>query len=824
MKEYLKKTIPFFIPIMIFLIGMIFNKIYPFGDKILPMLDGYTQYPGFLNIFKEIIFNHNSLFYSFKGLTGFNLYATSIYYTFNLTNLLFLLFKTSHIIDFYTIIIPIKLGLCSITMLTFLNYLGKKKYNYLFSICYALTTYNLLYYLNYMWFDSIILLPLVILGTEKIFKENKYYYYVITLTISIISNFYIGYMICIFSLIYFIYKWIINKHPKDKLFKFIFYSLLSGLMTSFTLIPIVLELLKGKSSLITTTNYLKFDLDFLNIFYKLTIGSFLNGDLEYGTPNIYVSIFIYLNTIMYFFNKKINKKERILSFIVLSFFLLSVSFNFLDYFWQMLAMPIYYPVRYGFIFDFFLIYLAYKNYEKYDNFSAKRTISVAFIILILSIIGFFTSGNLLDKVNVPAKLIYLGISIMFILYYLFIINNKDFKKYIFIVILIELSVNTFVTLRNNGNMNSYNEFKTNYQTNYEALSSIDNEPLTRLAFDQRTIKNNGLLLNYNDLNYFSSIRNSKTYTLLNKTFGILTIDDCNTEYYFNNPITNALLNIKYFITKDNLNYYDLIKQTNNYNIYKNNDASSIGFVINKLDNYKQEEDYQTNINNLIKIINNNDHNILKEVPIKDSNISCNKETNICITNGSIGYINYEYTSKDEEFLFIQNDYPIGKDETNYTITINDNTFTYNTHYPIKITKGDKISLTINPKNDFKTYYYHLYIVNFKEYQKLITNINQNKLIISDYQRDSNFKANINLEEDSFVFTSISNDNGWKVYIDDKETKITPILDGFIGLNIPKGEHTITFKYTPPGLKIGLLLTTISLLTFSLTLTKKKASK
>ena len=194
MKKYQNYILAFIIPISIFIICLLITQIYPFGDKILPMLDGYNQYPGFLNSFKESIINHQSILYSFKGLTGFNIYANYIYYTFNLTNIIYLLFKSNHIIDFYTLIIPLKLGLSSLTMYIFLNYLKKDKFNIIFSVCYGLTAYNLLYYLNYMWFDSIILLPLVILGIEKIFKEKIYYIYTIFLTLSIISNFYIGYI------------------------------------------------------------------------------------------------------------------------------------------------------------------------------------------------------------------------------------------------------------------------------------------------------------------------------------------------------------------------------------------------------------------------------------------------------------------------------------------------------------------------------------------------------------------------------------------------------------------------------------------------------
>ena len=189
MKKYSNYLLAFLLPIGIMLFVMIISKIYPFGDKILLMQDGYTQHPGFLNSFINSIITGKSFLYSFKGLIGFNLYACFAYYTFNISNLLFLLFKTNNIIDFYTFIIILKIGLASLSMCIFLSYFNKDKKIIIFSLCYGLSSYNLLYYLNYMWFDSVILLPIVIMGIEKIFKENNYYIYTIFLSLVIISIF-----------------------------------------------------------------------------------------------------------------------------------------------------------------------------------------------------------------------------------------------------------------------------------------------------------------------------------------------------------------------------------------------------------------------------------------------------------------------------------------------------------------------------------------------------------------------------------------------------------------------------------------------------------
>lgn len=825
MKKYKNYLTVFFLPILIFLFGLLLNKIYPFGSKILLSLDGYNQYPGFLNNFIDSLTTKKSLFYSFNGLLGFNSYASYVYYTFNITNLIYILFK-GHIIEFYTFIIIIKTGLASLTMYILLNYLKKDKNNILFSITYGLTTYYLLYYLNYMWFDSMILLPLVTLGIEKLFKENKYLTYLISLSLAIISNFYIGYMICIFSVIYFIYKLINDKCNKKIIITYLLSSLASGLISSFVLIPAVLELLNGKSTLFAgyVNDYFKLDLDGINIFYKLTIGSFLNGDLEYGTPNVYVSLFIYLNAFLYFINNKINLKEKITNLIILLFFLLSMSFNLIDYFWQMMQMPIWYPVRYAFIFDFFLILLAYKNYQNYEKLSLKKIIIALITLTTLIVIGFFTSGNLNDPINITPKVIYLIISIIFIIYYIFIQNSEYFKKFIIIILIIELTANTFVTLKNTGNTNTYQEFNQNYQNNKHIINKIkDQDNFYKVAFDDKTIKNNGLLIDYNDMNLFSSLRNQKVYTLVNKVFGIQTLDDCNTSYYYNNPIINSLLNVKYYISKDNIDYYKLIDTYQDYNIYQNQDITSLGFLTTKeILNLKITDNYVENINKLVKTINKDNNDIITEYYPYDKNTSCTKD--VCLTNNPPSYIKFKFKTKDKSLIYIQNNYPTGNDKTTYQIKINSKEYT-NIKHPYLTNQKDNIEITINPIEDkFKDYDYHVYEINYEVYQKLIKNINKNKLEITEYKNDSYFTSQIEVKEDTLLFTTIASDNGWEVYVDNKKTKIDKIYDGLIGLNLNKGKHQITFKYTVPGLKIGNTLTITTILIIILLQLKKKSKK
>ena len=127
LKKYLPEILTFIVPILIMLISCIVNKTYPFGKEILPKYDGYYQYAGFTSYYKNVLLGNESLFYSFKGLLGYNFYATSIYYMFNPTNLLCIFSTSENILEYYTFIILLRIGLSGFTMCKYLKYKFKNQ-------------------------------------------------------------------------------------------------------------------------------------------------------------------------------------------------------------------------------------------------------------------------------------------------------------------------------------------------------------------------------------------------------------------------------------------------------------------------------------------------------------------------------------------------------------------------------------------------------------------------------------------------------------------------------------------------------------------------
>ena len=827
LKKYLPEILTFIVPILIMLISCIVNKTYPFGKEILPKYDGYYQYAGFTSYYKNVLLGNESLFYSFKGLLGYNFYATSIYYMFNPTNLLCIFSTSENILEYYTFIILLRIGLSGFTMCKYLKYKFKNQSNLryiIFSISYALMAYNVCYFFNYMYFDTVVLFPIVVLGLDKLIYERKNKLYILSLTLSIISNFYIGYMVCIFSLLYFIYNIIIYKLDKNIIKDFIISSLLSGFMCMIIIIPEASELLKGKALLYTSskTEYFKFNMNFLNIFYKFLPGSTSNYDLKYGMVNIYVSLFVIILVIKYFFNKKISKKERITTLIFILFFLLSISFNLLDFAWQLFQKPIWYPNRYIFTFSFFLITIAMKEIT---NITYKTNIKENLIIIISFILLTLYSIISLKIHNDNLKIISYILGIILILQYTFFLNNKNAKYLLVMLFFIEVTTNAIFTLKIMGKTTTMTQYKTNEEINEKAVKHIkeienkDNN-FYRMELSTSTVHNSPSLLNYNGINHFNSVKNAKTLNFLNK-FNYQVTDDTSVEFNNYNPYLTSLLGIKYINGSKDEMYYENVYNENPY-MYLNKDALSLGYMIYNKEFKESNSSYQ-NTENLINSMLNTDikrYKVIDNFNGEDTEIKEIDNKKYVISKTSIK-IEMEDKASNSMFLIPSRNISF---VASYSIFINDEEIkdAVIKQSPIFINKGDTYKIIIK-SNLSKTELNSLkwYQIDYDKYIETINELKKNEFNITKYNKDNHIEGNIDVNNDKNVLLlTIPYDKGWNIYVDDNKVNYDICFDSFICLDLDKGKHNIKMNYVPSGFIVGLIISSLAFIVTIIYIRKK----
>ena len=75
--------------------------------------------------------------------------------------------------------------------------------------------------------------------------------------------------------------------------------------------------------------------------------------------------------------------------------------------------------------------------------------------------------------------------------------------------------------------------------------------------------------------------------------------------------------------------------------------------------------------------------------------------------------------------------------------------------------------------------------------------------------NTGFEATVKREKETLVFFSIPYDKGWTATVNGKPCEIEKVNVGFMAVKVGKGTSNIRFEYTTPGLKLGILVTTLS---------------
>ncbi len=811
-KKYFYYILCFICPILgLFLISTFVGFI-PFGKHTFNVFDAYYQYAPILEEYTYKLKTGSSLLFTLHGGMGVNFLSIINLYAGSPFNLLGIFFKRENIYIFFTILIYIKLGLSGLFMNVYLNHRNTKyKYtvwNLMFSFIYALSGYITVYLMHIMWLDAYYLLPLIILGLDNLIDDKKCILYVLMLSLTIMINYYMAFMICIFLVIYFLYYTLINeKLKKDVIKRFILYSILASLIGMIVILPSLVSLFMGRFTSFKLKNLFKIqNFTLFSLPYNFTIGSFIiNDNYNFGSNNIFCTLFVLVLVIYFFFNKNVKLKEKKVSLGVIIFFIVSFSFNFLDFSWNMLQAPIWWSHRYQFLFSFFLILIAYKSFCNFDNRnlgSIKALIVIIFAILVIASLSYKLKGLMLDDTYIYFMFISLGLFFI----YMFFIK----PKYIFILlVLLEIGLNTYHNLDvNKGRI--YEELKTSYQEKKELVDKIPEKDKWRSTIISNGYANEGFLYGFNSVELFSSTYNSKGKYFIDN-INVSNKDVNQQKFYIYNPAVLSLIGVKYLIGESN--YYKCQEK-----ICVNENALPFGYQVPEsfLD-IKLSEDYIRNINNIYSGLLGkkiNLFNTLSEDNIEIIDMEYSKDKGL-YDIGSNPKIKIKYQAKKREMV-IFNDIKIASSGIiDFKINgKNKELHNKETDNLVILEAGD--ILEVNYIYDESLIYkFNDYLFSFLDldtYEEKIKEIKDKTNWETIIDNKNILKGSINTS-DGYVMLSIPYDKGLSIKIDGKEVNYKEAIDTFVAFKVSKGSHIIEVNYRPKGLILGGLISLISLIIF-----------
>lgn len=875
----------FVLTALIMLVTYILRGVYPFGENIVLKVDLYHQYAPFHEELRSRILNGQSLFYSWEGGLGKEFITQLAYYTASPISILILLFPQSALPEALAFFILIKIAFAGAFFAWYIkNHFERNDLSVVvFGVLYAFTSYITGYYWNVMWLDAVALFPVVAIGIERLIKDDTHLTYCISLALVIIINFYIAFIVCIFAVLYFLvvlfstYSW-----KKDRLtiiqrtVKFGVISLIAGGISMFLTIPTAIALSHTDTS---DTSFPNFEI-YKNI-YQLITNHFVgarpvvlarNEDL----PNVYSGVITMLLVPFYFFNKKFKTKEKVLYALIIVFMLLCSCIKPLDYMIHGFHFPSNLPHRYTFIYSFIMIKLAYKGLTNIKDVDFSLVYKAA---AFYAVIMFFTEfvlvpinpdiDNVLSVVDMVVNIVLIVIYIVVL--YVYKSAGRDTEKIgnVFIAMLIfvvaEAGFSSYQGLDRTTSRDSYVKYIDSADEAVAYLNEKENGSFYRTEFRRFTTINDAALYHYNGFSQFSSLASGGISNMI----GDLGIAATGNSYRYYDPtaLVDAMFDLKYVMNKapDDGNgeianeRYEFVTQFGEIGkpggvwVYENPRVLPLGFMVSKsLTDWKTKDSMPFDVqNDFVNKAAGTDKKMFSDIPLTSFDYTFMNITDKVSENE----YKYELTepanlaleptvtakikSDKDQYMFIYVDAGNTKRVQYITNSANEDRelSAGKSLFDIgHVSAGEEITVTfkMTNKGEFeKTYRKNgtikIYAASYDDsvFQQAYDKLSEHPYEITEF-KDTKITGKVNAAEDGIMFTSIPYNDGWAVTVDGNNAELVSIADdGVIGIEVPKGEHEIVFKFTPKGFYPGCVVTLVSLIAavfVTLVVFKKKKIK
>ena len=392
-------ALPFFGMLMVMLI----SQYEPFGKYSMLYSDMYHQYYPFFLAFRQTLRSGESLLHSWNVGLGMDYLGLIAYYLASPLNLLSVFVPEAWLLEFFSLLVPVKLGLAGLFFAVFLKGIFSRcdLTTALFGACYGLCAWALGYQWNIMWLDTFALVPLVVLGMVYLLRDKKPGLYTFTLFLSIFANYYIGFFVCIFVLLlFFIYqicRWQGIRRFFLDLGRIALYSILAIGMTAILELPAFAALQTTQSSVNQFPEGFKMNIADENTWKGLldamrqvagNVSGGISPTFKEGLPNLYCGVGTLLLAVLYLMAKDVKLRDKICAVVLLVFFMLSFILRQLDYIWHGFHFTNMIPYRFSFLFSFVLLYMAYRAWLLRSSFKLWQVVLAAAVS-----IGFFASSN-----------------------------------------------------------------------------------------------------------------------------------------------------------------------------------------------------------------------------------------------------------------------------------------------------------------------------------------------------------------------------------------------------------------------------------------------
>lgn len=835
----------FLLPVVILFLAYIAFQVWPFGARSVLSLDLNAQYVYYYDYMYDVFAGDESIWYSWSRNLSGEFMGIIGYYLASPFNLLVWIFPREWITEGLMTMMLAKAGASGLACAFFLRkHRGcGRTATVCFSVMWALCGYFVVQTMNPMWLDGLVALPLVAMGVERICDKRKFMLYVLSLVYIFVANFYIGYMVGIFSALYFAW-YLASGKSENKCFgeycgSVLMYgvSSVSGiLMSCFMILPVYKSLSNGKFAFSDPDYSLAENFNIADIFIKLFPTEYDTVRME-GMPILYAGTLALVCTILYFTCRRFSARERISSAVLAGVMVLCMYIRPVDMMWHGGQMPNWLPYRYSFMISFLLIILGAQAFDKLDKVRGRgfaAAFAVPFAMLLYADLG--DESEYYEQV-LTVVIPLACLAVMLILAWAY---KKHRGKAMCIVLAVCVCGEAFL-----------NTSQSLYQMHDDIVFSTRESyrwdiPLTRGVTEQiheqdpdfyrmektfHRCVNDDIALRMYGMSHSSSTLNAKAIALL-KSLGFAAREHY-TRYDGATELTDDIFGVRYVFATDSktVPYTETVpvETETAISVYKNTDELGIAYLADKgiigfdLNEYSP---FQAQ-NKLASMLSGKKgtavFKAIDDVTFDSENIKIGSTTDAHYSyrkknKDSDAWIEYTVTATADGPVYM---YLPTKYERETQLYVNDiyrgNYFLYENYsieYLGTYSKGDTFRVKLKLLDDAvyftNAWFYYIDAASMQRFHTAMDGLNASTTLTRT--GGCTLEISVNAPEDCALFTTIPAEEGWTVKIDGEYVNWDTCLDdSLIAVPVKAGQHTIALNFYPAGLSTGLILSGIGMM-------------
>ena len=766
MRDNLRRaTVPalsFLIPALVMLWAFAALGMAPWGDKTLLISDMSSQYVDFFCALKN-----GDLFFSWSKALGTAYIGVFSYYVSSPLSLLTLLVPNEAMPVGLLFLIVLKVALAGLSFSLY----AKRRFPIpgtavvLGAVCYALMSYNAVYAICVMWLDGVIWLPLILLALERILAGRSAGPFIAALTVCFISTWYISYMVGIFCAIYLCARLFVLRPVREKLVRILgrfFGGAACALgLTAWLWLPTFLAMFNGKFSggnvdydgLLLTAP--------LDLLGQLRAGQY--SSIGYGAKAyIFCGTAAIVLAAAYFFQRRFSLREKLAHGAVLGLLTASLLLSPLDKAWHLFQRPNWFPFRYSFVASFFLVYLAVQALPVVLRRLRERT-------------------NRQVEQSIAATLICLTV--------------------------LELSVNTasiLTDLEKQYGSDSYGAYRSSYAANaaLTAAAQADaGDVFFRVGATEDRGFNSPLAFGYAGITHYSSLYNYDVNVLTRRLGFAQSWMWC--AYYGSTPVTDALLGVRYVISRGELPY-EAVAQVDGYTLYENPNVLPIAFL-----SAGEDAPALSAAATPFERQNGLLSDLAGETAVAFTPVSAEASdtgTEVSFTFTGTGRAIYADLSASGLREMLVNGKTVLRLGSNEAASV---------HYLGTPEAGETWTVTVRHSGGWYAPGAFLWELDSPEpwesrWSAVAGAVQAiGKAETLEVKKNGTVRLSVTADSPRQLLTTIPAEDGWRAYVDGKRVETGVWLNTFLSLNVPAGAHEVELRYTAPGLMPGLGLGLIS---------------